>query len=252
MSTDGYDLDPNAPRKPTATPPANEPAPADAPPSSTSPGPGAAPSTGQFVSHAAATTVEGVKTAAASIQSGVAKTIASAKAGEGPLCTPAFPGPKVLVVFGLILLACAMAWAGANAYEASRQQTIVALAAGAGAGFEGALHTGTGVLAIVLAAAFLRRPVGRLDLAAPRVLLCFAVMLLILQVRVPIQFLGPIITWGLALLAYWAGVLLLFRRTVDETNVIVAIHIGLFALLRAGMALSAYVSAATAAAPAIG
>jgi hypothetical protein len=38
----------------------------------------------------------------------------------------------------------------------------------------------------------------------------------------------------LSLLLYWATVLLLFRRTIEETNVIAVMHLGLYLFLELG------------------
>lgn len=192
----------------------SDPAPASAP--------GTTPSTG------------GVKSAVTSLRTAAAQTVAAAGVDKTPLSKEGFPGLRALLIIGLVVLVAAMVFAANLGISESRGNVLVAFGKVFLAGYHALLHTGTGVAAVAAAALLLSRPAGRLDFAAARMLCAVSLVILTMQMDLPGAFLGLVVKGVLSLLLYWATVLLLFRRTIEETNVIAVMHLGLYLFLELG------------------
>lgn len=151
-----------------------------------------------------------------------------------PLVVPAFPGMRVLVVLGctLMLLAVLMSASAANS---QLQHVGYTLGSAFLTLFNGILHTGTGVVAVIASAFFMKRKVGSVELAAGRMFVAFGVLLLVTAPVFPLGWVGWGLKWALALGAYWLVVRALFRKSVDETNIIAAAHLILYLLYQVGV-----------------
>lgn len=186
-------------------------------------------------------------TASAAIGAGVSGAEAmhaeAAKEDEQPISPDAKPGLKVLLGVGAVAAACAL--------------VVIAAGAPAGAGiwiisgrvllgvYDIAIHTGTGVVAVVLAGLLLKKPVGRLDLAAGRMLVAFSVFLLVSKIQPgALGWFGVLMMLAMGAGAYWVTLLLLFRRNVQETHTIACAHAGLYLLVWLGTSLGLALGAA--------
>ncbi|MBL0869062.1 MAG: hypothetical protein IBJ18_00625 [Phycisphaerales bacterium] len=153
------------------------------------------------------------------------------------------PGLNVLLGIGGVAAVCAL--------------VVIAAGAPVGAGlwivsgrvllglYDIAIHTGTGVVAVVLAGLLLKKPVGRLDLAAGRMLLAFSVFLLVSKIQPgALGWFGVLMMMLMGAAAYWVSLLLLFRRNVQETHTIACAHAGLYIVVWLGTSLGLVLDAA--------
>jgi hypothetical protein len=184
--------------------------------------------------HGSAPSTGGVKSAVASLRTAAAQTVAAAGADKSPLSKEGFPGLRTLLIIGLVVLVAAMVFSANLGMSESRGNVLVAFGKVFLAGYYALLHTGTGVAAVAAAALLLSRPAGRLDFAAARMLCAVSLVILTMQMDLPGGYLGLAVKSLLSLLLYWATVLLLFRRTIEETNVIAVMHLGFYLFLALG------------------
>ena len=91
---------------------------------------------------------------------------------------------------------------------------------------ESATSLGTGLVAIWCAAWLLKRPLGRVDLAASRLFVVVTAFLMVFNVSIPIPFLaiGIILKVLAACAVYWLAVLLLIGRDARTTRYIAIGH----------------------------
>ncbi len=110
-----------------------------------------------------------------------------------------------------------------------------------------ALHTATGVGAIVVAALLLGRPVGHFEGAAARMLLVVSMFLVVFSLEIPIST-TPIEETIFAAAAYFGGLIVAFRLTPRDAGVVAGAHFGLALLIAFGSMLSAAISSGAGAA----
>jgi hypothetical protein len=152
------------------------------------------------------------------------------------------PGVRTLLIVGGVAIAIAMVlggWIGFNGNGGIGHGLGRALLAA----YEGAVYTGVGVVAMLIAARMLDLKLGRLDLAAARMLVCVGAALIVLQVRIDIALLGPILISVLGVAVYGAAVLVLFRADYQRVMTIAGLHLLLLGVLQAGSLLSGWVAA---------
>jgi hypothetical protein len=152
--------------------------------------------------------------------------------------TPGGPSPRVLTAIGGVLTMGAMVAAAAymppHTFWHTAAQVALAL-------YETALHTGTGVVAVLVAARICEQRIGRVDLAATRIFVAFAAFQLVHRLYIFDYVAWRALVWVLAGAAYWGLVMLLFRKDRITGLLIVLAHFVLWALVELGMALSAWV-----------
>jgi len=197
-------------------------------------------SAGDFATATATATAAAV---GAGVSGAEAMHAEAAKEDAQPISPDAKPGLKVLLGVGAAAAVCAL--------------VVIAAGAPAGAGlwiisgrvllgvYDIAIHTGTGVVAVVLAGLFLKKRVGRLDLAAGRMLVAFSVFLLVSKIQPgALGWFGVLLMMLMGAGAYWVSLLLLFRRNVQETHTIACAHAGLYILVWLGTSLGLVLDAA--------
>lgn len=118
--------------------------------------------------------------------------------------------------------------------------------------YEVALHTGTGLIAILIAARVSEMKPGRLDLAAARIFVAFAAFQLIHSITFgEYRLLVTLLMYPLAMATYWGVVMLLFRKPRMVALLVLISHFVLWVLVQMGMSLSAYVGEVSARPPAV-
>lgn len=151
-----------------------------------------------------------------------------------PLSEPGFPGLTLLMVIGGALLVLAVVM-GASAAHNRHNDLGYAFGQGFLTLFNGLLHTGTGVVAVIASAFFMKRKVGSVEFAAGRMLVTFCTLLLVTAPDFPVGYVGWALKWALGLGAYWLVLRVLFRKSIDETNIIAAAHLVLYLLYQTGV-----------------
>lgn len=145
--------------------------------------------------------------------------------------------PQVLAGIGATLLIAAAVAAGVNSvgsgwHVAARVVLVL---------YNAALHTGTGLVAVALAAWATQHRFGRVDIGAARMFVAFAAFLLLVNLRLPVHpALGLVVVWAAALAAYWSLVLVLFRLPRTTVTTIAVAHFILWLLVELGMYLSVW------------
>ncbi len=184
-----------------------------------------------------------VESKGATISGAEAMHAEAAKEDAQPISPDSKPGLNVLLGIGGVAAVCAL--------------VVIAAGAPVGAGlwiisgrvllgiYDVAIHTGTGVVAVVLAGLLLKKPVGRLDLAAGRMLVAFSVFLLVSKIQPgALGWFGLLLMMLMGAAAYWVTLLLLFRRNVQETHTIACAHAGLYIVVWLGTSLGLALDAA--------
>lgn len=185
-------------------------------------------------------------------------TDAAASTDSGVISEPAFPGPRVLVIVGVTLSLIAMILAATQPGPVAGEGASWVLRAGRVLVtlFDIAVHTGTGMVAVLLAAMFLGRRVGGVELAAARMLVAVSACVCVMSMPVDRGASLAAVVLGLrailALGAYWLLLLALFRRSVADTNVLAAFHVAVYLVMVLGTALHSGVQAASAAGAGVG
>jgi hypothetical protein len=109
--------------------------------------------------------------------------------------------------------------------------------------YETALHTGTGVIAVLIAARIAELKPGRLDLAAARVFVEFSAFQLLHSITFgEYRLLVTILMYPIALAAYGGLVMLLFKKSRTIAGTVLVAHFVLWIVVQAGMSLAGYVS----------
>lgn len=139
---------------------------------------------------------------------------------------PVLGNPKILGVIGGVLLLLAVIITGVCTTSTRPLiQSLITL-------YEGLVHTGTGVVAVLVAARFAERRVNRVDLIAPRVLVLVALFLGVYNLNIPIP--TKLEEFLLACGIYYLGLLLVFRLPRFELGLISGTHFCLFVLMKLG------------------
>ena len=149
---------------------------------------------------------------------------------------PLIGSPKVLGVLGGVLLVIAVVITGLT--TASARPLIPPLITL----YEGIVHTGTGVVAVLIAARFAERRANRLELVAARMLAVTALFLAFKNARFLFAWQVEELLLGAG--AYCLGVLALFRLPRFETGLIAGSHFCLWVLMEIGRIMYGVVEAA--------
>jgi len=166
-----------------------------------------------------------------------------------PFVTPGRGSPRALAIAGGVLSVAAMIAAGMGVPPSG--STWLVIASVLLVLYEVVLHTGTGLVAVAVAARISEEPFGgeeAVQLAAARVFVAMAVFELVLHLvgMTPYR-LVSILAWPLAGAAYWLVVWLLFNKTKTVALVIVLAQVILWVLVRLGMEIAGWREAALAA-----
>ncbi|MBL8763722.1 MAG: hypothetical protein JNM07_05585 [Phycisphaerae bacterium] len=174
-----------------------------------------------------------------------APAITPAPAAGFPEVAPEFvlPGrgsPAVVFWLGAILLVGACTAAGIN-YPA--RQFVPVAGRVVFTTYDVLLHTVTGVVAVGIAAWLQEQRFGRVDLAVARVFMAYSAFALIANVNVPIPYVGTLVGFALAALAYWALILVLFDKDKLVGTMIAGVHFVIWASVALGTQLGVWVQA---------
>lgn len=154
------------------------------------------------------------------------------------LIRPGFPGYRTLLVLGGILTLSAV---GLSGYEAKSHEVARALSTL----YDIGVHTGTGVVALLIAAIFTERSFNDAKLGASRMFFMVALLYAIVSVNIPIP--TTLDQWILGLLAYALALLALFRLPQSDLGIIGLTHFGLWLIVKLGASLEAYIATTSAA-----
>jgi ribosomal protein L40E len=160
----------------------------------------------------------------------------------GPFVRPPaskWENERVLAAAGGVL---ALGAAVAAAVNFPASSTAVTIGAAVLALYSVALHTGTGLAAVGVAAAITERPYGSIRIAAARVLVAFGAFELVKNLRLEFTG-GPVLIVLAACLVYFLLIWGLFRRTARETGIVCITHFFIWFLLMLAEQLYAWVQA---------
>ena len=155
---------------------------------------------------------------------------------------PTTLSPKVHAAIGAGFLVLALVL---TAVYAPRGSTLLAIGLVLSTLYNTLVHTGTGVVAVILAAMVFGAKMSRFDFAAARMFLAFSAFQLVSVVQVPgipaglSKFLFALVAGGVYLLA----LMLLMRKSKEQAVAIAAFHFALWLLYSGGVWLSAWVTA---------
>ncbi len=153
---------------------------------------------------------------------------------------PTGMGPPMLwIIVGGVLLLVALVFTGVNAPDKTPYRVLLTL-------YTVALHTGTGVVALYVAAALVRQIVGRIDLAASRMFAGVAAFAAIFSLKLHLTS-YPVVDNAarllLAALSYLAIVAVTFRLWKRETlGYVVGGHFVLWLVVQIAMLLSSTIA----------
>ncbi len=163
-------------------------------------------------------------------------------ADSGPFVRPptgTWENERVLAVAGAVI---ALGAAVAAAINFPASSTAVTIGAAVLALYSVALHTGTGLAAVGLAAALAERPYGSIRVAAARILVAYSAFELVKNLR--LEFTGGAFLVILAACAvYFLLIWGLFRRTARETGIIAVTHFVIWFLIMLAGQLYSWVQA---------
>ena len=170
---------------------------------------------------------------------------------EPPRSTPAdtdfvVPGrgsAQVLATTGVFLTLGALIFSGMNAERAGFWVVVGTIALTL---YNIAVHTGTGIAAVIAAARLCEQKFGRLDIAAARMFVAVSLFHLVTALHIPIHAgLAQVLKWAAAMGLYYLAVWLLFKKDRYGAMLIALSHFGLWVLLQLGSQLSGWLGAAT-------
>ncbi|MBX3316899.1 MAG: hypothetical protein KF902_08575 [Phycisphaeraceae bacterium] len=150
-----------------------------------------------------------------------------------PIVRPGFPGPNTLIISAAVLTLGAVGMAG---YFAPSH----AIARGLATLYDIAVHTGTGIVAVMMAAVFTERRFSEAKLAAARMFFAVSLMHAVVSSNIPIP--TKIDEWVLGLSAYALALWGLFRLPRHELTVIGVTHAGLWLIVKFGAELNAFIA----------
>lgn len=148
---------------------------------------------------------------------------------------------QVIATSGVFITLAALIIAGIGAREWG---TWVVLGTVALTLYSIALHTCTGVLAVIVAARLCEEKFGNLELAAARMYVAVGLFYATSRLSLPIPwpFVSSLIIWVAALGLYYALLWFLFKKDRYGTALIALSHFVLWLLLEAGASLAAWVA----------
>ncbi|MBS0191627.1 MAG: hypothetical protein U0573_11225 [Phycisphaerales bacterium] len=139
-----------------------------------------------------------------------------------PFIKPGFGSAQVIGIAGATVLTIAAVFAAVQAGKAGWwSHGLLTM-------YLGLLHAGTGAAAVGFVAYALGREIGDIPLAAARMLLANALLLLVISVGIPWH---PLLVYLSGLGAYGLATLILFRLPMAEWSGIVSIHAILWFLM---------------------
>jgi hypothetical protein len=109
--------------------------------------------------------------------------------------------------------------------------------------YRAALHTGTGIGALILTAMLLGRKVGSFEGAAARMFLCVSLFLVVYSLDIPIMKTSKLEESVLGAAAYFGGLVVAFRLAPRDAAVVGGSHFGVAMLLWLGGLLSSAIQA---------
>jgi hypothetical protein len=173
---------------------------------------------------------------------------------EPPPVLPEFVGsagmgwggrPGLLAAIGAGVTLAAMIAAGANASRTGSPGVAFALVLLVV--YQTVVHTGTGLVGLWLAARFVEHRLSRIDLCVARIALAWSVFQLVKALRVPIEnsFAEAAIRFPIAIGCYWLMLFVLFRRSRQETSLILLFHFGAIMFVELGLQIGVWLQAAS-------
>ncbi len=161
----------------------------------------------------------------------------AAPSGPPDLIRPGFPGYRTLLVLGGVLTLAAVGLSGyeANSHTVARSLSTL---------YDIAVHSGTGIVALLIATIFTERRFNDAKLAASRMFFMVALLYAIVSVNIPIP--TTIDQWILGLLAYALALLALFRLPQRDLGIIGLTHFGLWLIVKLGASLEAFIASTSA------
>jgi hypothetical protein len=155
------------------------------------------------------------------------------------LIRPGFPGYRVLFITGGLLTIAAVALTGIYAPNHTVARSLSTL-------YDIAMHTGTGVAALLIASLFTERKfreVADVRLGAARMFVMVAALYTVVSIPMPIPL--KFEEWILGLAAY--GLLLygLFRLPREDLGIIAGAHVLLWFLVKLGASIAQFIAASS-------
>jgi hypothetical protein len=158
--------------------------------------------------------------------------------GADEFVTPGIGSAKVWAIVGTVLTVAAMILAGVFVPQEKAGWLRVAGAVFL-ALYNIVVHTGTGVVAVAVAARIVEERFGSLELAVARVFAAFSLFEAIRHVRLPLGALSTTAAYVLAAAAYYLAIWGLFRKNRTVTLLIVLVHVVLWIVFQLGVMLAA-------------
>ena len=171
-------------------------------------------------------------------EAGTSSPSSGASSEPEVLIRPGFPGFRTLLVLGGILTLTAV---GLSGYEAKTH----AVARSLSTLYDIGVHTGTGIVALLIAAIFTERRFNDARVGASRMFFMVALLYAIVSIDIPIP--TTLDQWILGLLAYALALLALFRLPHRDLGIIGLAHFGLWLIVKLGASLEAYIASTSAA-----
>lgn len=150
-----------------------------------------------------------------------------------PIVRAGFPGPNTLIISAGILTLGAVGMAG---YFAPSH----AIARGLATLYDIAVHTGTGIVAVMIAAVFTERRFNDAKVAAARMFFAVSLLYAVVSSNIPIP--TKIDEWAVGIAAYTLALWGLFRLPRHELTVIGVTHAGLWLIVKFGAELNAFIA----------
>lgn len=155
-----------------------------------------------------------------------------------PMIRSGFPGANTLIIAGAVLTLAAAGFTGYHAPSHAIARVLSTL-------YDIAIHTGTGVVALMIASIFTDRKFNDVKTGAARMFFLVALLHAIVSTNVPIP--TKIDEWILGLLAYVLALWGLFRLPRHDLSVIGITHAGLYLIVKLGPTLDDFIAGAPAA-----
>ncbi len=158
-----------------------------------------------------------------------------APTGPLPIIKPGMPGANTLIIAGAMLTLAAATFTGYHAPNHAVARVLSTL-------YDIAVHSGTGVVALLIASIFTERKFNDIKLGAARMFFMVALLHAIVSTSVPIP--TKIDEWILGLLAYVLMLWGLFRLPRHDLSIIGITHAGLYLIVKLGAELDVFAAAA--------
>lgn len=161
------------------------------------------------------------------------------------------PGTHAALAGGCALGAMIAAGVNASIYSGGRATTLLIVVVVLLTLYQTLVHTGTGIVAVAIAAKLAKHQVGRYDWAAGRMFLAFATFQFVSHQRIPgaPETLSVILAYPAAAAAYFFMVMALFKLRRDQATMLCGAHLMLWLLFVGGLELSRWMGAELAAMP---